>query len=559
MNERKNHTSRWVTVAVLLVISSREYTRADFTFGEPTNLGPTVNSPRSDGLMSITANGLSLFFNSNRPGGYGNYDVWVATREEIDGDWSEPTNLGPTINSSVEDGAPSISADGLTLFFESSRPGGYGNNDLYVTTRQTSDDSFGPPVNLGSTVNSSSLDSGPCISFDGLALFFMSSRPGGSGGDNIWFTTRETTHGEWSAPVNLGPNVNGSGQAGFPYISDDGLLLFFASLRAGGFGSPDIWLSKRNTKDDPWGVAVNLGPEVNSSRDELAVCISGDWTTLFFSSRRPGGIGDQDIWQASIDPVVDFNGDGIVDSGDMQIMVNHWGEDYSLCDIGPTPFGDGVVDVQDLIVLAEHLLPVFLAHWELDEIEGSIAYDSVGDHNAMLNGNPLWQPADGKVSGALQLDGVDDYVSTPSILDAAKRPLSAFAWIKGGEPGQVLLSQTDGFGYGAAWIYADSSGGGLATKLMDPQPALESESMITDGAWHHIGLVWDESCRYLYVDGAEVAKDAAALSYAVNSDGGLHVGAGKTLEAGSFFSGLIDDVRIYRRALSAEEIAALAY
>ncbi len=59
------------------------------------------------------------------------------------------------------------------------------------------------------------------------------------------------------------------------------------------------------------------------------------------------------------EPIVDFNGDGIVDTADMCIMVDHWGENYSLCDIGPTPFGDGIVDVQDLIVLAEHLFEEF--------------------------------------------------------------------------------------------------------------------------------------------------------------------------------------------------------
>jgi len=94
--------------------------------------------------------------------------------------------------------------------------------------------------------------------------------------------------------------------------------------------------------------------------------------------------------------------------------------------------------------------------------------------------------------------------------------------------------------------------------LMDPQPALVSESGINDGAWHHIGLVWDGSCRHLYTDGAEVAKDAAALSYSVNSDGGLHFGASKDLDAGSFFCGLIDDVRVYNVALSAAEIEDLA-
>jgi hypothetical protein len=78
---------------------------------------------------------------------------------------------------------------------------------------------------------------------------------------------------------------------------------------------------------------------------------------LYFCSERPGGLGGPygDIYQAPIIPIVDFNGDCIVDAEDMCIMVDHWGEDYSLCDIGPMPWGDGVVDVEDLVVLAEHL------------------------------------------------------------------------------------------------------------------------------------------------------------------------------------------------------------
>lgn len=345
----------YLIIVLTFLISTGRDAKADFTFGTPSNLGPTVNSPLSDGVPRITADGLELYFNSNRSGGYGDYDVWVSTRETVDSDWGEPMNLGSTINTSAVDACPSISTDGLTLFFASSRPGGYGNSDLYVTTRQTTDDPFGSLVNLGPTVNSSSLDSGPCISIDGLSLFFMSNRPGGSGGDNIWLTTRETINGEWSAPVNLGPNVNGSGLAGFPYISDDGLLLFFASIRAGGYGTVDIWFTKWNTKDYAWSAPMNLGPVINSSMGELAVCISGNGSTLFFSSRRSGGVGDQDIWQTPIEPVVDLNGDGIVDSADMCIMVDHWGTDEPLCDIGPMPWGDGIVDVQDLIVLAEHL------------------------------------------------------------------------------------------------------------------------------------------------------------------------------------------------------------
>jgi hypothetical protein len=83
---------------------------------------------------------------------------------------------------------------------------------------------------------------------------------------------------------------------------------------------------------------------------------SPDGSTIYFDAASGwGGFGSDDIWQVKFIPIVDFNGDGIVDAADMCIMIDHWGTDEPLCDIGPMPFGDGIVDVQDLIVLAEHL------------------------------------------------------------------------------------------------------------------------------------------------------------------------------------------------------------
>ncbi len=206
-----------------------------------------------------------------------------------------------------------------------------------------------------------------------------------------------------------------------------------------------------------------------------------------------------------------------------------------------------------------------IAHWELDETQGDIAYDSAGENDGICYGEPLWQPAGGKVNGAIQFDGIDDYITTDFILDPAERAFSVFAWIKGGAAGQVIISQTDGTGTGETWIGAESSDGKLMTGLMPPafgrstpQPLI-SESVVTDGQWHHIGLIWDWSYRFLYVDGVEAAGDTEALAPLEASDGGLCIGAGKTLEAGSFFSGLIDDVRIYNRALSTEDIEALAH
>ena len=250
-------------------------------------------------------------------------------------------------------------------------------------------------------------------------------------------------------------------------------------------------------------------------------------------------------------PKVDFNGDGIVNSDDMCIMVDHWDTSYPLCDIGPMPWGDGFVDIQDLIVLSEYLFedindPTLIAHWALDETEGMVVTDSAGDNNGYALGNPVWQPDGGIVDGALQFDGNDDYLETNFVLNPAEGLFSVLAWIKGGNPGQVILSQTAGVN----WLGADPSDGSLITELKGTSRSaspLLSQTIITDDNWHRIAIVWDRSLRTLYVDGVMVAQDTQDNLAA--SDGGLYLGCGKAMEAGTYWSGLIDDVRIYNRAV----------
>ena len=539
-------------VSVLAFGLAAGVANADFTFGTPTNLGPTVNSSLDDYFPNISIDGLTLYFHSRREGSYGPYDIWAATRTTTEDQWGEPVNLGPTVNSSLSDGGASISADGLSLYLHSSnQPGGSGGSDLWMTTRSTINDPWGERVNLGPTVNSSSGEVCPRISVDGLSLFFASNKPGGYGGRDLWVTRRATHADAWGPPVNLGPNVNTSEADIGLDISADGLVLFFSSDRLDGAGNFDLWVTRRSTVSEPWGPAANLGHRVNTTYGESAPSISADELSLYFCDynlNRPGGSGDIDLWQAPIIPVVDFNSDGIVDSADMRIMIDHWGTNEKLCDIGPTPFGDGIVDVQDLIVLAEHLFeePGLIAYWKLDETEGEIAQDTANGYDGTLQGEPTWQPQSGIVDGALAFDGVDDYIITGSILNPIKGPFSVFAWIKGGAPGQVVLSQIGGVN----WFLADSSEGNLMTELKGSgrgAAIMQSQTVITDGNWHRIGFVWDGFSRTLYVDGVAVAEDTQdGLG---GSENGLYIGTGNFMQTGTYWSGLIDDVRIYNRAV----------
>jgi hypothetical protein len=197
-----------------------------------------------------------------------------------------------------------------------------------------------------------------------------------------------------------------------------------------------------------------------------------------------------------------------------------------------------------------------VTYWKLDEAEGDIAEDTAGDNDGIVYGDAFWQPEGGVKAGALQFDGVEDYISTDFVLNPADGPLSVFAWIKDIAPGQVVISQTDGTGSGETWLGTEPVSGKLMTGLVPPpvgrfipQP-LVSESVITDEQWHNVGFVWDGTHRSLYVDGIEVTKDATAQAALKPATGGLYIGSGKNLEAGTLFSGLIDDIRIYNRVVS---------
>jgi hypothetical protein len=246
-------------------------------------------------------------------------------------------------------------------------------------------------------------------------------------------------------------------------------------------------------------------------------------------------------------PIVDFNGNGQVDIKDLLKMIRCWGQDEPSVDL----VRDGTIDDKDLEVLMGYWQQdvddaTLAAHWALDEAEGSIAQDSVGLTPGTVLGGAIWRPDAGQLEGALEFDGVDDAIVAGPVVDPSSGPFSVLAWVKGGAPGQVIFSQANG----ANWIMADASQGLLMTDLRSAgrfAGSLCSQTTITDGDWHRVGLVWDGSNRILYVDDVEVAQDTQ--TNLMGTYGNLHLGTGQDLAPGTFFTGLIDDVRVYNRAV----------
>lgn len=270
-----------------------------FQFGQVGNLGPAINSVYNDGTPFVSRDGRFLFFASDRPGGAGAHDIWISTSGTQDGDWTTPVNLGPIVNGTGQDFFPCLSGDGLSLYFYSERKGGYGRGDIWASTRQSPDGNWSEPVNIGAPINGPYLDTSPHISPDGLEFFFASGR---SGNIDLWTTTRTSITEEWSEPRNLGPAVNSLKIDSCPFISADGLYLFFNSTRS---GQQDLYYSFRATKYDDWRTAINLGPAVNSECGETCACLSPDFNYLYFcecmgTALRPGGFGKPDIWRVAI-------------------------------------------------------------------------------------------------------------------------------------------------------------------------------------------------------------------------------------------------------------------
>ena len=257
----------------------------------PTNLGPLVNTPLSEQGPSVSKDGLSLYFHCvGCPGNAGNSDIFVAQRASLDAPWGTPQRLGPNVNSAGLDQAPRLSRDGHRLFFSSDRPGGAGGQDLYVSRRQDKRDDFGwePAVNLGA-VNTNLDDLTPDPFEDevtGRNALYYGFGPIGSGAVDIYMSM-QLDDGSYGPGVPVA-ELNTSALDRQPAISRDGLQIYLASDRVGTFGGLDLWVASRATTSDPWSSPVNLGSVINSAVIDARPAISFDGTELYFQSPRQG-------------------------------------------------------------------------------------------------------------------------------------------------------------------------------------------------------------------------------------------------------------------------------
>jgi len=210
-------------------------------FGNPFNV-TSISTSANENNPSLALDGLTLYFESNRSGSLGGSDLWYATRAVLDGAFNTPVHLGGPISSANEDWGPFITSDDLTLYFSSTRAGGSGGHDVYSATRASATGTFNAPV-LVTGINTASDDVGPTLTDDQLTIYFHSTRSGGSGAADIWYATRASTGSSWNPPVNYSA-LNSSSADTNPDVSNDGLDLYFGSSRSAAVASRNIWLSQ---------------------------------------------------------------------------------------------------------------------------------------------------------------------------------------------------------------------------------------------------------------------------------------------------------------------------
>lgn len=275
------------------------------------NLGPKINSPYPDYGIVISADENELFFTSTRPGttgglidnsdGMGLYFEDIYKSYKTPEGWSAPVNIGAPVNSTGNDASISLSADGQKLLIYRSAKENFlkqYSGDIYISTLKGNN--WIEPTKLPEQINSSGWETGASLSSDERVLYFSSNREGGYGGNDLYRVKLLPT-GEWAMPQNLGPTINTAFDEDSPFIHPDGKTLYFSSNGHKTMGGLDFFVSTMADSDTSWSKPENLGYPISTAHDDIHLAFSADGKKVYFSSNRPDGYGDKDIYYANLE------------------------------------------------------------------------------------------------------------------------------------------------------------------------------------------------------------------------------------------------------------------
>lgn len=273
---------------------------------KPINVGQGINTENDEYFPAITADGKQFIFTRGLPikeqPGFFNEDFYVSNNQG--GGW-QPAYPISNINSLGNEGAPSLSADGNIMFFASCSNEfgdygaqdrkGYGSCDIFYS--QKVNGKWSRPRNAGPTINTANWETQPSFSSDGKTLYFIRGiMSRGNLKEQDIYMSVIGDDGKFSIPVKLNDNVNTPMREESVFIHPDNQTLYFSSEGHVGFGSLDIFMSKRQP-DGNWGPAINLGYPINTVKDENSLLVGPDGTIAYFASNREGGFGGLDVYQ----------------------------------------------------------------------------------------------------------------------------------------------------------------------------------------------------------------------------------------------------------------------
>lgn len=270
-----------------------------------TNVGTAINSELWDYAPVVNADETVMIFTSRRGPDQGNLnenvfednffyeDIFISKKSG--GKWQQAENIGSVVNTKYHDSNLGFSPDGKTLYIYSDE----GNGDIYYTNN-LSEDTWSEPVSLSDNINSSGYnEKSVSQSADGNTLFFASNRPGGFGGFDIYYSTKNRK-GEWGASKNLGKVINTEGDEDGPFIQFDGKTLYFSSTGHDGMGGYDIFKSEYDSASNEWSTPENMGYPLNSPDDDIYFVMTKDGKTGYYATVREEGMGYNDIYKVTI-------------------------------------------------------------------------------------------------------------------------------------------------------------------------------------------------------------------------------------------------------------------
>lgn len=271
--------------------------------GQVSNLGPRVNSEVADYGVLVTADGEHMMFTSRRSNSTGGkvnkatheYFEDIYSCDRVGEDWSEPKPMAPPVNTDINDASVGLFNDGRTMIIYRDDNG---TGDLFESKRVG--DKWTEPTSMGPNVDSPDNETSAWYSFDRQQLFFSSDREGGLGGLDIWVSRWDSTANTWGEAHNLGPAVNTSDDEDGVFVHPDGRTIFFSSKGHNTMGGYDVFRS--TLADGKWSPAENLGWPVNSPDDDLFFVLTANGRTGYFSSVRPNGLGEDDIYRVDLLP-----------------------------------------------------------------------------------------------------------------------------------------------------------------------------------------------------------------------------------------------------------------